>query len=198
MSKAKQIKAYLYEMDSTRRELAEMLARISNDRDHSDSYKATARSKAIDEARARLKDIAARAEAALPAWDQLAAKQTAFSYDDPKLIAAVQFIKLNGAALPETAWKSMIADFHNKPAVLFYLAETMDNNGIVDGAITAKETAQQIAFNANLPQRLGDGIYFAAEADPTARVDLSGLMNELDGLDAFEAALEADAEDGSE
>ena len=198
MSKANQIKAYLHEMDSTRRELAETLAKISGDRDHSDSYKAAARSKAIDEARARLKDVAGKAEAALPAWEQLAAKQAAFSYDDPKLLAAVQFIKTNGDKLPETAWKSMIADFHNKPAVLFYLADMLDSNGVIDGAITAKETAQKIAFSANLPQRLGDSIYFVAEADPTAHVDLSGLMRELDGLDAFEAAIEADTEGAAE
>lgn len=197
MSKAKQVKAYLYEMDSIRGELQETLAKISRDDDHSESYKAAQSSKAIDEARTRLKEIAERAEAALPAWEQLTAKQAAFSYDNPKLLAAVQFIKETGAGLPETAWRSMITDFHNKPAVLFYLADVMDKNGVIDGAISAKETAQKIAISASLPQRLSDSIFYAAEADPASHVDLSGLINDLDGLDAFESALEDGTEDGA-
>lgn len=195
MSKAKEIKAYLYDMENTKRELAEKLAQIGGDSVHSESYKAEARAKAIDEASIRLKAIAEKAEAALPDWKQLAEKQNAFSYDDPKLLAAVQFIKLEGKSLPESAWKTMIADFHDKPAVLTYLADTMERCELIDGAISAKEAAQQIAFNTNLPQRIADGIYYAAESDPTAHIDMSGLVNELDGLEAFETVSESEGEE---
>lgn len=186
MSNTKKIRALIEEMDSVRKEAQKLIKEISQDRNYSDNYKANQRMKVIEDAKAKLIEINDLAEMIMPKLEAIAGKQKEFNYNDPKLLSAVQFIQLNGAKTPEHAWRQMISDFSENPSELFYLSDIFDSNGVIDGAITAKETAQKYAFSANLPQRIADKFYYMCQSDPTAHVDVSGIVNDLDALEQYE------------
>ena len=186
MSNTKKIRALIEEMDSVRKEAQKLIKEISQDRNYSDNYKANQRMKVIEDAKAKLIEINDQAEMIMPKLEAIAGKQKEFSYNDPKLLSAVQFIQLNGAKTPEYAWRQMISDFSENPSELFYLSDIFDSNGVIDGAITAKETAQKYVFSANLPQRIADKFYYMCQSDPTAHVDVSGIVNDLDALEQYE------------
>ena len=147
--------------------------------------------KALEEAKTKLAEIHERAEAAYPDWEALAAKAQAFNYADTRLLAAAQFVKMNGKSIPENAWRQMISDYANRPAELHYLAELFDSNGVVDAALVAADTAKEITFSSTFPQRVTDSLYYICNADPHAEIDTSGIVKELDAMETYEARMEA-------
>ncbi len=188
MSKAQEIREILEEIERIRREATESIEEVRRNGNFSDAYKAQLIEKAINGAKANIEEINERVEAILPDLEAFAIQQQRFDYNDPKLLAAIQFIQANGNNTPETAWRQMIADFSGKPQELFYLSTLFEKNRLIDGAVAAKEAAQPFAFSAGLPQRLADKIYYVSQADPLAHIDLSAFESDLDAFERVEAA----------
>ena len=116
-----------------------------------------------------------------------------FDYSDPKLSAAVSFVKANGAGLPENAWRAMIEDFSDRPAVLRYLAELFDSSGTVEAAMAATERASAGSSSETFPQRMDDYLFYVTGAPAESSVDFSGYRSELQ---AFDNAISQTAEGG--
>lgn len=187
MSLAMEIRALIDTMEDTRRELAEKLQQIASDTDHSDTYKARKRAEAIEDAKKELQWVHEQVERRIPALEALAVKQKSFSYTDPKLLSAIDFVQRNPGAVPEPAWQAMIADFTGRPAELFYLSDLFSKNGVVAAAIAAKEAANTVAISSGLPQRVADKVFYMTSTDPSAHVDASSLMGDLDALERYES-----------
>jgi len=193
MKKATLIKELVNRYHVIQNTLQDQLQEINADVEHSTSWKAVKKNEAMDKAQTRILQVYDDIEMALIGLNELRDKQFAFDYSDPKLLGAVQFIKTNGRHLPESAWKQMIQDYRNKPAVLFYLSDLFGKSELVDAAIAAKDAANTISFSANLPQRISDSMYYITHAaDPTGYVDTSGIMRELDALEAYETRISED------
>lgn len=191
MGKVKEIRSLFNEIKTVRRELKAQLEEIAANDRISDIVKSEQREKIIEAAKMRLAEIQKQADETMPVWEQIAEQQNAFNYNDPRLLAAAQFIKLNGAKLPETAWRQMIDDYSTRPAELLYLADLFDSNGVVYAAAAAADVAKKTAYSASLPQRVSDKLYYMTQSvELNENEDCDGLDGELDALEQYETELE--------
>ena len=194
MGKVKEIRSLFNEIKTVKRELKAQLEEIAANDHISDIVKSEQREKIVEAAKMRLAEIQKQADESMPVWEQIAEQQNAFNYNDPRLLAAAQFIKLNGAKLPETAWRQMIDDYSTRPAELLYLADLFDSNGVVSAAVAAADVAKKTAYSASLPQRVSDKLYYMTQrADLDENEEYGDLESELDAMEQYETALEAES-----
>lgn len=113
-----------------------------------------------------------------------AAHFSRFDYADPKLQGALNFIKISGNSLPETAWRQMISDFSDKPAVLRHLATAFDENKVAEASMCATERANIGSTDESFAQRLDDYLYFVTTSPAEKSVDFSGYRSELESFDS--------------
>lgn len=163
----------------------------------SDSAKASMKEKATENTKARLAAIAEATEAMVAKLEEEIGVRNHFDYADPKLAAAVAFIQTSGQNLPESAWTAMLKDFDGRPSELFYLSTLFNEQHLFEAAQTAKEAGQRASLSESFPQQLSDFIYFITQADPTANVDFSSYVAELDRIADVEQD-DAEQDDNSE
>lgn len=113
-----------------------------------------------------------------------AAHFSRFDYSDPKLQGALNFIKISGNSLPEAAWRQMISDFSDKPAVLRHLATAFDENKVAEASMCATEQANLGGMDETFAQRLDDCLFFATTSPAESSVDFSGYRSELESFDS--------------
>lgn len=194
MGKVKDVRALFNEIKTVKRELKAQLDEITANDRISDIVKSEQREKAVENAKIRLDEIHKKADATIPAWEQIDARRNGFNYNDPRLLAAAQFIQLNGAKLPENAWKQMISDYATRPAELRYLADLFDRYGVVGAVTAATDAVKATEYSATLPQRVSDKLYYMTQRTDLAENEEYGdLESELDAMEQYETALEAES-----
>lgn len=195
MTKAKKVKALVTELQTIREEYIERLNEIRNNADYSESYKTKAYDRAKKEAETKLIDIREQIKTVLPEIEALTVKQKNFDYKNSDLISAMKFIQMSGKNVPESAWRQMIENHADNPSELFFLASLLERNGIITGAIEAKETANKICISTELPHRVSDMVYYVSEADITDSVNMDNVFSGLDSLDNYESQLSLEQSD---
>lgn len=189
MAKTEKMRELLRLAVAIRENLAQQLRELSEDNDRSDDYKIRRRGILIQQAEEQLRELADKVEESMPDFKELDAMIGRFDYDDPRLMNAVSLIEKTGKDLPEAAWRSMLSDYAKRPAVLAYLSDWMYKHGATEAAIVVKEAAQNASYQATMPRRIEDAVYYLLNDHPESRVDVSRIYADMDELDRLADSL---------
>ena len=170
------------EIQAKKADLAKRIAAIKADENTSDKYKAQQIALEIEKASKGFVEVNGRADKAVSELASRTLKRGSFAYDDPRLLAAINFINASKTEIPRAAWEQMLSDLAGKPQEILYLSQLLNEHGDKAAAVAAHEQVKAFEIAESLPQRLSDSIYYACTMDPTADVSFSDYRTELANL----------------